>query len=366
MAKRPIYVGLDAGYGYTKVSSSVKKPQAFPSVAEKAPKDTLKGMQSLFSKIKTANVDVLDSLHVSISENALPSVEWVVGSKALRSGLSRVDYVLTENKVDDPKFRALLATALAIATPDVSGEYEVNLCTGLAVSYFAEQQGPLTESLQNRVFEVAYHEGPYKGVEKRIRIKNVLVAPQGLGVVLGMLLEQGKSMDDVENGLVAILDIGMKTTDYAVFEGYEPVPAMSDGITDLGMNRITQAIRNTNRKLTNAQADELAWTGKTTGMRADEELMSELESLKQDLATAIANEVFVQAWNENLSQFDKVYITGGGGEVLFPYLKAYGPNIELTNKKVHARFGNSQGFLNIARYIFGEEADEAAAGKTEA
>lgn len=366
MTKRAIYVGLDAGYGYTKVSSSVKKPQAFPSVAEKAPKDTLKGMQTLFSKIKTTDADVLGSLHVSISENALPANEWVVGAKALRSGISRADYVLTENKVDDPKFRTLLATALAVATPDVSGEYEVNLCTGLAVSYFAEQQEALTESLQNRVFDVTYKEGPYKGVEKSIRIRNVLVAPQGLGVVLGMLLEQGKTMEEVEQGLVAILDIGMKTTDYAVFEGYEPVPAMSDGITDLGMNRITQAIRNTNRKLTNAQADELAWTGRTTGMRADEDLLHELEGLKQELATAIVNEVFVQAWNENLSQFDKVYITGGGGEVLYPYLKTYGSHIELTNKKAHARFGNSQGFLSIARYVFGDEAEEAAAGKSEA
>ncbi len=211
------------------------------------------------------------------------------------------------NKVNHMNTKLLLLAALGKI-----GKSEIWLTTGLPITDYREQKRVMAKTLS----------GSYKfelnGKEHFITIRDTLVFPQALGALFAI-------SDKIKhNKRTGIIDIGFKTTDFAVLE---------DGL--IYNDRLSRSID----------------TGISTAYE-----MTVLEQNIDFMEVEVADEKALQAvavkiqdsikrvWRD--TYFDMVYLCGGGGIALQNY---FPDAILLPN----AQFKNAEGFYIVSKNKFG-------------
>ncbi|SFR11722.1 ParM/StbA family protein [Desulfoscipio geothermicus] len=283
---------VDVGYGYTKAVSSLGKRVCFPSVISSARDLPL---------AELANESIGHT--VVIRKEGAPAERFFVGQLALKEGRS-VQFTLDDVKHKHPVHDVVLLTALALLEPEAAGK----LVVGLPVDYYREQGKSLSQHLTNLTATVSVDGGPVK----QISFDNVLVYPQGAGALL-------VAPDMPSNGIVALVDVGHKTTDCVALElgngGSRPVQSMcisvEAGIVHLHQAVIEEFLKLTGIRLPAVYTEQVLRTGRVWFKGQELDLSHVLADARKVIARSIADGVLA-AWGDRADFVRRVYLAGGG------------------------------------------------------
>lgn len=325
-------IGVDFGFGFTKAMSEDGNIISFPSVV---------GARKNESAI-TSMIGTPDDYFVKIKNGDIKS--YYVGDAAITNKKDR-DWNADKTMAAEV-LRVLCSTAMSILAPE---ESEIDLVVGLPISLYKTQKDLLRSNLVNSKLEVAVNGGEYK----IFHIKSVKVAVQGIGAYLSMILDSdgnAKTGEDV-NRSCAVIDIGYRTIDYLTLEkgrkGLNLIESASGTLEEQGMIGVYDSI-----------AKFVAASGKTTSRLEIEKAVLwnknilEIAGKKIDLGDALKN-AYKETADEIKSKINMqlkdmaetlpvIYLTGGGAEDLFEYLKPYYKQLELQDKP---RFANVIGYV---------------------
>jgi len=220
------YVGLDVGFGYTKVmpvgSAPGDRPSAllFPSIVSPA-------VNLAFRSGIEHESSSLDHLAVT-----LEGASYFVGQFARRQGQfarATLDRVRTQSQ----EYRVLFLTALALLAESPCEEYAV--VTGLPVDDFDDRaliEDTLTGRFQLTVGNRALN----------LSIRHLTVVPQPYGALMDLIFKDtlGNIDERYAEARVGIIDIGFKTTDFVLVHQGEFVQKGSGSIKT-AMSAVFQA-----------------------------------------------------------------------------------------------------------------------------
>lgn len=177
------------------------------------------GIDVGYSHTKTVTAKGVDVFRSTIREGAID-----VNAKSTVLGYEGQDYTIGEsgkitidgNKVHNKYFELCLLAAILRNADESLTTVNVNLVTGLPVSYYQHQKEQLIDALDGKKVNVKY-----MGQERVVHIKRVIVFPQSVG----MVLLHAKDFSDDQTNL--IIDIGGLTVDVSYFEGKNLAKFMS-------------------------------------------------------------------------------------------------------------------------------------------
>lgn len=316
-------ISVDVGYGYTKAVNSEGKKVLFPSLVAPATDfilgDLSQNHRGYLTQIKPANREVQ---------------RYFVGELALRESKA-ASFTMEREKYTHPSHDALLLTAAGLLCT-TKGE-PLNLAVGLPINCYKEQKDRLCQHLQNIAASVVIDNRE----PRWIAFNKIIVYPQGAGALLTV-------SNIPDNGSIALVDVGYKTTDYffAEMNGGKayPVSGMS-GSVEIGMSYYYEAISNSFFNLTGGTIEPvrlplLIRDNKICFRGKDIDISDIINTAKENTARLIADRL-IAAWTNSIDLIRNIYLAGGGSLVLSQLAGMLPGATVITD----SQFANAQGFL---------------------
>lgn len=289
----------------------------------------------------TIGIDI-GNYNLKTSTGFIMPAKYTTKEKLLDNGISLIhngiNYYMGDglletklNKAEKQNILPLLYTAILEST----GHPVVNVVVGLPVNqYKANKEKLKTSIMQNKVIKVRY-----KGIDRTLIIENIEVFPEGAGAYY--------SLDNKPKKCI-ILDIGGRTTNFAVFENNKLVKADSKA---LGMINLYDSIRqhlNSNHTLNLNIEDIEVILREGFDLDGQQVDMSFIRDFVKDMIDDLMNEL-----NLNYPiRTHKVLLTGGGSFLLYGVLKK---RIESLERIDNYLFANAQGFRKVGLSLWKDE-----------
>jgi plasmid segregation protein ParM len=307
-------VGLDIGYGHTKIVTHDGDRHIFPSVVSAIAPTPVEHYGA-----PTADDEVIvERIRCIVGERA-------IGAENRYMDLHNVWWIT-------PTYKAIIAQASKFIPAHST------VIAGLPISaYTAAESRAIVEDL----------------VKTGLKAKRVLVAPQGIGAYYS-----DRTIYHPTNK-VALVDIGNWTTEFIAIAGKHFIDRRSLGV-QIGVSDIyaTVAHELTTKLGRPIDPSEVERSSRGNGdIRAqgrayDQHAVDDrVSQLAKDRATQILSKM-VSLWGAHAAEFETVLFCGGGAQLLFPYLKSYREGAILMND---SQFANAVGFLKIGELMFGDE-----------
>ena len=313
-------VGLDIGYGFTKLMRDDDQQVMFPSaVAAIAP---------------TAIGDIGDAL--AEDEVVVDRLRCVVGERAIGND-DRCSTLYTAWWTS-PIYKAIIAHAKRWIPARSS------IVTGLPLrNYIAPDSRDIVKDI----------------VKAGLQAKEVLIVPQGVGAYFSDPTVAKPTTK------VAVVDIGTRTTEFIAMLGRDLLNDVSAGHV-IGVNDIFARVAyELNEKLgrpvdpyevERAYRDEgeIRYEGRAYPQETIKERVTVLA--KERAAQVLAK--MVDLWGPHAAAFESIIFCGGGAKLLFPFLKTFRAGSVLMTD---AQFANARGYLAIADRKYGVREQTATA-----
>ncbi|HBP88751.1 MAG TPA: hypothetical protein DD706_13755 [Nitrospiraceae bacterium] len=302
-------VGLDVGYGYVKI----------------ALEDRIVTYPSVVSPIEPTSI----SLTLGDQSNVidLEGQQYQVGEDAVTAAFRFQEQY--DSWWVSPAYKALVAFASRHIPP---GSY---LVTGLPLHIYTVTKA------QSQVQTL---------VRSILRAKRVDVLSQGIGAYCYVL----KQYPDLHGCRIALVDIGMRTTELIGMSGAQFLPRLSGGLV-VGIGTLLQKAAKTVSQKLGRTIDpyEIDWALRQVkplhvrGTTLNHDDVNEiLRSDFKDFVARIQQEM-TRLWDNRASGFDEIVFCGGGSAVLKDAFKAlYSNALFLEN----ATFANVKGYLQYAQW----------------
>lgn len=328
------YIGIDVGYGFVKITDG-HEGYVFPSVVGDGSVGTLL-RTSLQPPGRT------DDIRLTVDGRT-----YNVGTLAIRQ--SRMAYrSLSTTRSEGNDLKVLFLAALSLFSNQPLNGFA-------AVTGLPPGRMHLTDELI-RVLKGEHRVIRHRGTtpeELVIRVDRLAVVPQPMGAFWSQALDsRGQVREDsgILNGRTGVLDVGFRTTDLVSVEDGEYVTEASKTIpiglatayeeiasrllVEHGLERETYAM------------DDAVIRGETSvaGRRVD------ITHLREQAFDILATKVLVEvrsAWQ--LTEYDRIVLTGGGGQALSRYLLPHLSQGLLLSESVTA---NSRGYLAWAHRLW--------------
>lgn len=349
MSNHTEHVAVDLGYGFVKaISSTSGKRIVFPSLVGRG-HDL--GVAGMFGERK----DDVNNIHVQYDKN-----DYFVGELAEKESRT-VSRIFEQERFGHLYTKILLNTAIQLVT---EGKFDqINLSTGLPLDFYKAQRKEFQESVLGLQPMMKWKSGNLRGEELRININNAFVFPQGASAIFSALINHhGRftypHLMDMGN-LIALIDIGFRTTDYIVVEMQEDssfVPKVKlSGTIDDGVINLHQQIKEYYKEVTGgadlneSHMSRILRNGYVTykGKRIDFHEM--IESSRNSIATNISDRLKA-VWVEEADLFDAIFLAGGGGKLFEDVIQPHFDNrLELIKE---SQFANTIGYLRLGKKMF--------------
>jgi len=324
-------IAVDIGYSSVKGVSEHGRVM-FPSVVAPASEDLLAGV------VKS---NIVHRVH--LRRTLVDVEEHLVGDAAVMSALATSCLALREKP--DAMHDILLLTAAYLLSPKEQAMAQMDLAIGLPISYYRSQRPELIKRLNGYSEWISVNDGR----EICLQICKISVFPQGSGALIS-------SLKSLNNGLVALLDIGSYTTDYLVFDVRQgqpvPIPECCGSI-EAGVSLVTRALADEFQRQTGAPLPSRMYESVLERVLAGESLIFQgrpVEQLDKALAIARGQVGNLIASNVTASLRDRAgfvvqTLIGGGGALLFKneMIRAF-PCSQIVDDPV---FANAKGFLDM-------------------
>jgi len=347
--------GGDSGFGAIKTDISDGKgfrvKLAMPSTISEAVDRTMALISlggndpinmSLSPVENQLNVLDVDILNVATGETN----SWFMGRLAIKEGRN-TEYCWLDDKSADKKSMALLLTQLALAqTAKAEGKNSFGkffLTTGLPVKHFTKYHESYVKNIKGQ-WRVTFKHGIWKGVSTTVDLGSCKVYPQAYGIWNDYVMDMGGGLANAGllDDYVLVVDVGTRTTDYAVFKEGTMLDGFS-GSEELGMSNVLETLLRRLKSMDIVVKDhdvDYCFIEHGGWIRGKNLNHDKLESLKLE-----AEEINNQLKKRLKVAWDQIGITligGRCGEEMFNYLQF--PKKTLTP---NAQFGNATGFLKF-------------------
>jgi len=322
-------VGLDIGYGFTKISDGARQA-IFPSVGGDVVQADFDNDLVKAGSGRTITLDGRD---------------WFYGDHAKKHSRNLLALFARERTEQ----RDLMRLLFYAATVELGVSGQVSLCTGLPVDWFADKDDVETLFRGPHVFAV-------DGQSRTVFVDQVAVIPQPFGSFFDAILgDHGELLDaGLARSKVGILDVGTFTCDLALSDGLEYV-AKNSGSKTVAISNVWRQVRDGIKARYGLeyelhQVDNIIRNGQTITVRGQERSVADLVKPAVD---ALAQQVLAFArdrWGR-AGDFKRIILTGGGAYYIAPAVKQVYPHT-LTLATPHA--GNLRGFRKYAVRKFGQ------------
>jgi len=332
-------VGVDLGYGFLKVTDGSHE-WIVPSVVGT-------GRDVAYHSELTLRTEEQDNLVVEVDHQ-----RYFVGSLAVRqSGIAVRS--LAENRPADPNAKILFLAALGLVAGRTGEVF--NVVTGLPTMYY----GPYRDDLNAMIMgdhRVTFHSGG-NAVEKLFTVDRARIIPQPFGTVYDAFLDRAGNVENeaLASSRVGVIDIGFRTCDFVVSDRLEYIERLSFS-TSTGLSAAYGLVadgilRQFRIAKTNYELDGVMSSGILRAGGRDQDITG----LRDDAYRQVADKVVTEAqsvWSMN--DLDAIYITGGGGKALAPFLVPHFENVQLADSP---QVANVHGFWKLANKIFASWAE---------
>ncbi|MBM7854926.1 plasmid segregation protein ParM [Desulfohalotomaculum tongense] len=262
-----------------------------------------------------------------------------VGELAVREGRGAT-FTLDRHKHRHPNHDILILTSARL----LNIQPGAILGVGLPVAYYRSQREELSKHLMSLHAEVKVDNGSFN----RVSFGRVVVYPQGAGALL-------TAPDLPSDGLVLLVDVGYKTTDFVVAEiagGIaRPVSSLCGSI-ETGVHTVHEAISaeyqtRTGTPLAAVDVHQLINNkGKIFFYGNEIDLSDALKKIKDAVAVNIIDQVMARL-GDRAAFVRRAYLAGGGADAL-PALKNIFP---VTQILPDPQWANAKGFLSVVRRL---------------
>ena len=296
-----VKVGIDLGYGYVKV---------YPRK----------------HKFRTSVYPYTQKYQIEERKGIV-----VIEGEAFEVGRARSVELRTKRFQGSPEWMALLLWSLR----DVS--LPVQMVIGLPVSLSTKD---VREGLENQLRGV--HVGMVDGQKKELKISDVKVVPQGMGVLYDYFIEDGRLIKERTLENIAVIDVGFYTTDVFIYRHGE---ILEDRCTsyEIGVGWLYEKVR---------EELKVNYSYPSISLREVEEFFSRGYFPYEGKKIAINREEKIAEWKkrlikelraheEDLKLSDTV-LWAGGGSLLLGVSHVEDPE-----------FANARGFYKFATITFG-------------
>lgn len=288
-------IAIDVGYSHVKAVTSEGKRISIPSVT--SPYRDLLDF-SLNGTGHTVEIRQLDG-HVN---------RHFVGDLAVREGRNIASFTLDREKHKHPNHDILVLTAARI----LGAKPGATLVAGLPLAYYSAQKAELQKHLEHIHAEVSVDGGS----PGRVSFGKVVIVPQGAGALMAV-------PDLPKSGLVCLVDIGQKTTDYVTAEIIKgKVRAVSSlcGSVENGVFTVFEALMSAFQAVTGAplavgKVPGILTTGQVFFRGREIDLRGAVAQAKRSTAQAIVDHVLA-ALGDQADFVRRWYLAGGGAEAL--------------------------------------------------
>ena len=232
----------------------------------------------------------------------------------------------------------------------IKDDQSFNVITGLPVDYYSNFRDDWTE-LMLGMHAVKIDNGQQEK-SKIIKIEKLQIIPQPFGTLYDKILNnEGEIKDESYNDLkIGIVDIGFKTSDFAVADNLEFIDKLSSS-SEIAMstafNFLTERFRE--KYLINKENYELDRVVETGILRVAGEEINVEEHINEAFSI-VANKIATEInniWDKR--ELDKIILTGGGGEAISKFVLPKFGNMELVKG---AQFANVRGYQKLCTNLF--------------
>lgn len=339
-------VGIDIGYGFVKATDGFRD-LVFPSVVGL-------GQDLTYLSELTLYVAEEDNLVVE-----LEGTRYFVGSLAIRQSEMALRS-LAENRPGDVNARVLYATAMGLLA---GGEHDrFHVVTGLPPSYYLTYKEDLARVLSG-THKVTFLRGQRR-VERTFTVDQVRVVPQPFGTVFYLLLDNVGNIAgrELAHARIGIVDIGFRTSEFVVADKLEYIDRLSfSSTTALGTAYALIADELRRRYRISRESYELDAAVVEGRIRVGGKV-HDISDLRDEAFRKVASKVIAEinsVWDKH--SLDVIYVTGGGGQALFPYLKREYETAQLVEG---AQAANCKGYWKLAQKLYRPADREPSAART--
>lgn len=377
-----VIAGIDVGFNSTSIISSAKQGQihTFQSGVIEASTRLKEGevIDEYEIPLDRMRVIVDDSVDSTLKQNGKRK-SFFVGENALLS-LSR-DTIrrFEKDRGNDKTSQILFHTALGYACPDVSGDYEVHLFTGLPNENTETQIEEDLRAFLEKPFDITFINEDGDLIKKHITVVDCQIGAQPDGTLTKWRYKY--NLGSAANGFLVelvhgnqrnlgVIDIGHFTTDYCQYLNGEYVEGIVSGsypaveelykamASVIAAALSTPSMRHDVRDIT---LDECVRNGGFyTHNGTKYAFTEELKEAKEVLAKRIINTI-ISSWNGSILEMDAVIFTGGGAELLKEELEAQLNKYNVNRATVieQPATANVWGYYILASIIYFEDVLES-------
>lgn len=318
-------IAIDVGYSHVKAISPEQRV-LIPSVV------------SPYQEMVLADLSSTDTGHMVIVRKVNGnSTTYFIGELAVKEGRGAT-FTLDRQKHKHSNHDILVLAAARI----LEAQPGSTLGVGLPVAYYRTQREELTQHLMGVHGEI----GVDGNVSRRISFGKVIVYPQGAAALI-------TAPGLPTNGLVLLVDVGYKTTDFIVAEvaggKVRPVSNLC-GSVETGIYAVHETIAIEYQNITGMPLSVvnvpqiLGEDGKVIYYGREIDFTTTLEKIKAEIAMNIVDQVTARL-GERVAFVRKAYLAGGGAKCL-PLLSSMFP---VTTILPNAQWANAEGILEVVK-----------------
>ncbi|MDR2940275.1 MAG: ParM/StbA family protein [Clostridiales bacterium] len=329
-------IGIDIGYGYVKAAGNAKQV-IFPTIIGDKKEST--GLSDYFGST--------DDYIVSIRSEG-EEKEYYVGDIAITNGFARKWN--SDKTVDLEYLKVFCGTAFA-GLLEASDETEIEIGVGLPINFFKVYGEKLKKMLDGISIEIKINNGSYK----LFNIKKVKIYVQGLGAYFSSIYDENGAVKNMDllNKSCGFIEIGYRTVDYfIVLLGKKSMTVPEAYAQTLEKEGINYAFQDVGRSLLGEYKTSfdiieieksILWRNGNLEIDGGDtiNINKYYESAIEKLAETIKDKINI-IWQEHSNRLPIIYISGGGGDVLYKYLFKFYKQCRLQE---NAQFANALGYL---------------------
>lgn len=230
-----------------------------------------------------------------------------------------------------------------------------SLCVGLPLHTFSTHQANLQAMCQGQ-HDIAVRggSGPIQ-----VTVETVKVIAQPQGALFSQAL-YGKPI--LANQTSLVIDVGGGTTDWFLASGYRPIPGRC-GCHPVGTLECAEAVAEALGRGLGKKKQVLARVDAALALGSGSVLIDgEERALPLQVATHRMKEIFAEVLDgvRDLSDVDRVILTGGGARLLEPVLRQHMPRRDLAIDP-DPIFSNARGFHRVAAMMRNREKEKILA-----
>jgi len=284
-------IGIDVGYGYTKVVYGDYMTKIFPSVVSRA--KMLEGMQSNYGNY------ILE----------YEGNEIFVGDAAFKAGNKFIQTAFEGDRLASTVYKQLMLCGIASCLPN---DCDVEIVTGLPVNGFKMYRNNITDFKGRHFVKI-------NGKDIVLNIKDLKCIPQPIGTYIKL----SKGHNELLESNILIVDIGFKTTDLMLIDHDIPLPestTINYGMSDISRIVIDYVNSETDSAYSINQADEFIRHGYVKMGTRINLPNNILKGAKEGLFNAIWNRVkeLYPQWQS----LDQLIFTGGTSLMLLDKIQS--------------------------------------------